>query len=134
MTDVPPILLVEDDQVDIMIVKRGFRKLNVINELMVVNDGEQALAYLEHALSRLPSLILLDINMPKMNGRECLKQLKKHPVFKTIPVVMLSSSQERHDVDQCLEMGIVGYILKSVEFADFLTSIQVLKPYWIQRP
>ncbi|GAB4263567.1 MAG: response regulator [Methylomicrobium sp.] len=133
MSDIQPILLVEDDQVDAMTVRRSFKKLGVLNELVVVQDGEQALDYLRHPDKGLPSIILLDINMPKMNGHECLKQLKDHPVFKNIPVVMLTSSQERHDVDRCFELGISGYILKPVEYEQFLEAIQVLKPYWTLR-
>lgn len=133
MNEIQPILLVEDDQVDVMTVRRSFKKLGVLNELVVVSDGEQALDYLRHPDKGLPGIILLDINMPKMNGHECLKQLKGHPVFKNIPVVMLTSSKERYDVDRCFDLGISGYIIKSVDYERFLEAIQVLKPYWKQR-
>lgn len=133
MNEIQPILLVEDDQVDVMTVQRSFKKLGVLNELVVVSDGEQALDYLRNPVKGLPSIILLDINMPKMNGHECLKHLKEHPVFRNIPVMMLTSSKERHDVDKCFDLGISGYILKPVDYAQFLEAIQVLKPYWKQK-
>ncbi|MGR9052372.1 MAG: response regulator [Gammaproteobacteria bacterium] len=130
MNDIQPILLAEDDEVDIMTVRRSFKKIGVLNELVVVNDGEQVLHYLKHPKQGLPCVILLDINMPRMNGHECLKQLKAHQLFKNIPVVMLTSSKERHDVDRCFDLGISGYILKPVEFDKFIDAVQVLKPYW----
>lgn len=133
MNGIQPILLAEDDQVDIMTVKRSFKKLGVLNELIIVNDGEQALHYLQHPDKGLPCVILLDINMPKMNGHECLKHLKAHQVFKNIPVVMLTSSKERQDVDRCFDLGISGYILKPVEYEKFIDAVQVLKPYWTLR-
>lgn len=133
MNEIQPILLVEDDQVDVMTVQRSFKKLGVLNELVVVSDGEQALEYLRNPVKGLPSIVLLDINMPKMNGHECLKHLKEHPVFRNIPVMMLTSSKERQDVDKCFDLGISGYILKPVDYEQFLEAIQVLKPYWKQR-
>lgn len=130
MNKTQPILLVEDDQVDIMTVKRGFKEVGVLNDLVIKNDGEQALAYLNKPVQGLPCVILLDINMPKMNGHEFLGQLKSHSVFKFIPVIMLTSSKEQQDVDNCFEQGISGYILKPVDYPQFLSSIQVLNSYW----
>jgi CheY-like chemotaxis protein len=130
MNSIQPILLVEDDQVDIMTVERGLKKLGVINKLVTVNNGEEALQYLERSEDELPCMILLDINMPKMNGHECLKQLKSHPAFKNIPVIMLTSSMEQQDVDQGFALGISGYILKPVDYDQFIDAIQVLNSYW----
>ncbi|MCL7419977.1 MAG: response regulator [Methylobacter sp.] len=130
MNSIQPILLVEDDQVDIMTVERGLKKLGVINKLVTVNNGEEALQYLESSEDELPCMILLDINMPKMNGHECLKQLKSHPAFKNIPVIMLTSSMEQQDVDQGFALGISGYILKPVDYDQFIDAIQVLNSYW----
>ena len=130
MNKIQPILLVEDDLVDIMTVKRGFKEVGVLNELLIVNDGEQALDYLNNPIQGLPCVILLDINMPKMNGLEFLGQLKKHSFFKFIPVIMLTSSKEQQDVDNSFELGISGYILKPVDYQQFLSSIQVLNSYW----
>lgn len=130
MNEIKPILLVEDDQVDIMTVKRSFKELKVMNELVIKNHGEEALDYLNNSSKELPCVILLDINMPKMNGHEFLEKIKQHTVFKDIPVVMLTSSKEQQDVDSSFELGISGYILKSVEYSKFLPSIQVLNAFW----
>jgi len=130
MNNIQSILLIEDDQVDIMTVKRGFKDLAVLNPLVIAGNGEEALQYLNNPSQGLPCVILLDINMPKMNGHEFLGQLKQHTVFKSIPVIMLTSSKEQQDVDNSFELGISGYILKPVDYPLFLTSIQVLAPYW----
>lgn len=130
MNNIQPILLVEDDQVDIMTVKRGFKELGVANEIICACNGEEALALLRESTNKLPCVILLDINMPKMNGLEFLAQIKQHAVFKNIPVIMLTSSVEQQDVDDCFNQGVSGYILKSVEYDQFLMSIRVLNPYW----
>ncbi len=130
MNKIQPILLVEDDLVDVMTVKRAFKEIGVANELIAVCHGEEALEYLEKPVQGLPCVILLDINMPKMNGLECLTLLKNHSVFKNIPVVMLTSSKEQSDVDQSFMKGISGYILKPLDYTQFLASIQVLSPYW----
>ena len=133
MNKIQPILLVEDDLVDVMTVKRAFRQLQVQNELVVANNGEEALAYLKKPSLGLPCVILLDINMPKMNGLECLEIVKHHAVFKSIPVVMITSSKEQPDVDQAIAIGVTGYILKPADYNQFLTSIQVLAPYWTRK-
>lgn len=130
MNTIQPILLIEDDLVDVMTVKRGFKELGVLNKLVVTHNGEEALDYLSAPEQGLPCVILLDINMPKMNGHEFLEHLNKHAVFKNIPVIMLTSSKEQQDVDNSFEQGISGYILKPVDYQKFLFSIQVLSPFW----
>ncbi len=130
MIDIKPILLAEDDHVDVMTVRRAFKQLDVLNELVVANNGEEVIRYLDDSKMPLPCLIILDINMPKMNGLECLKILKQHSVYKNIPVFILSSSREQQDVDSSFSGGISGYILKPVEFNEFLRSIKVLNGHW----
>lgn len=130
MNDIQPILLVEDDQVDVMTVKRSFKEQGVLNKLIVTRHGEEALSYLNKPEQGLPCVILLDINMPKMNGLELLDILKNHTVFKNIPVIMLTSSKEQQDVDNCFDLGISGYILKPVDYQQFMISIQVLNSFW----
>jgi len=130
MIDIKPILLAEDDHVDVMTVRRAFKQLDVLNELVVANNGEEVIRYLDDSKMPLPCLIILDINMPKMNGLECLKILKQHSVYKNIPVFILSSSREQQDVDSSFSGGISGYILKPVEFNEFLHSIKVLNSHW----
>lgn len=130
MSSLQPILLIEDDLVDIMTVRRGFRELGVLNTLIATHNGEEALDYLNTPVEGLPCVILLDINMPKMNGHEFLALLNKNTVFKNIPVIMLTSSKEQQDVDNSFESGISGYVLKPVDYQQFISSIQVLSPYW----
>ncbi len=130
MNTIQPILLIEDDLVDVMTVKRGFKELGVLNTLVVTHNGEEALEYLNNPEQGLPCVILLDINMPKMNGHEFLQHINQHTVFKNIPVIMLTSSKEQQDVDNSFEHGISGYILKPVDYPQFLSSIQVLNSFW----
>ncbi len=130
MSNLQPILLIEDDLVDVMTVKRGFKELGVLNALLTAQNGEEALNYLSNPKDGLPCVILLDINMPKMNGHEFLQVLNQHAVFKNIPVIMLTSSKEQQDVDNSFDQGISGYILKPVNYKEFLSSIQVLTPFW----
>jgi CheY-like chemotaxis protein len=127
---IKPVLLVEDDYVDIMTVQRSFRDLNVLNPLVVKHNGEDAIQYLSTAGNELPCVILLDINMPKMNGLEFLQTINRRYFLSHIPVVMLTSSKEQQDVDRCFVQGVAGYILKPVDYRQFLLSIQVLNPYW----
>ncbi len=130
MSHLQPILLVEDDAVDVMTVKRCFKQLKVLNPLMVAGNGEEALQLLQQVGSFKPRIILLDINMPKMNGLEFLQHLKSSPGLKKIPVVMLTSSKEESDVAHCFEMGVAGYLLKPVEYDKFVESIKLLCAYW----
>lgn len=130
MNDIKPILIAEDDDVDIMTIKRAFKQLGVLNELVIAGNGEEVISYLENPETQLPCIIILDINMPKMNGHECLKILKKNFLYKNTPVFILSSSSEQRDVDSSFNRGIAGYILKEVEYGDFIDSIKVLNPHW----
>lgn len=130
-----PILLVEDDRVDVMTVRRGFKQLHVANPLVVAYNGEEAFEYLNAKYSEWPCFILLDINMPKMNGLEFLKKIKKQIGFHDIPVIMLTSSLERQDIDRSFELDISGYILKPVEYEEFIESMSILNAYWtIEEP
>jgi len=130
MTPLKPILLAEDDTVDTMVVKRAFRYLGVLNTLITKVNGEEVIQYLDSPEMKSPCLIILDINMPKMNGHECLKHIRKNPTYKNIPIFIMSASKEHNDVNQGFEGGITGYILKPVEFEEFLESIKVFNPYW----
>lgn len=131
MNSLRPILLVEDDSVDIMTVKRCFKKLKIPNKLIVAQNGEMALELLaENIANPHPCIVLLDINMPKMNGLEFLQHIKNSPDFKQIPIIMLTSSKEETDISRCFELGIAGYLLKPVEYDQFVKSIEVLNNYW----
>lgn len=130
MNSLCPVLLVEDDAVDIMTVKRCFKQLKIPNPLLIAGNGEEALLLLSKLETLLPCLVLLDINMPKMNGLELLHQLKQSAFLKKTPVVMLTSSKEKSDVTECFELGVAGYLVKPVEYKEFVNIIQLLCAYW----
>ena len=137
MNDKIPILLVEDDTVDIKTVKRAFKENHIINPLYVVNNGEEALAFLrnqgefaDREKAPQPGIILLDLNMPIMNGLEFLKIMKADGNFKSIPVIVLSTSKEENDRLATYNLGIAGYIVKPVEFDKFVEAIRTINLYW----
>jgi CheY-like chemotaxis protein len=130
------ILLVEDDEVDIMNVRRAFRKGNIINPLYVATNGLEALEILrgrsEH-LPLLPSqrrLILLDLNMPKMGGIEFLRVLRADKDLRVIPVVVLTTSNAEQDRMEAYNLNIAGYLLKPIVFATFVEVMATLDRYW----
>ncbi|MBT4310148.1 MAG: response regulator [Anaerolineae bacterium] len=131
------ILLIEDDAVDVMSVRRAFKKNNVTNPLYVVGDGEEGLAYLRHegkftepGSSPRPSLILLDLNMPRMGGLEMLAIIKSDPDLFHIPVVILTTSDSNSDIQQSYQNGVAGYLLKPVTFDKFAQAIEIFDLYW----
>ena len=125
-----PILLVEDDSVDAMTVKRAMRDLQVSHSVIHSVNGEEAMKYLTSPDTEKPFVILLDLNMPKMNGIEFLKVVKAHPEFKTIPVIVLTTSKERHDVLDSFELGASGYMVKPVDYSKFVEILSRIVIYW----
>lgn len=125
-----PILLVEDDKIDAMTVKRALKELRVRNPLTVVQNGEEALKYLSKSDTVKPCIILLDLNMPKMNGIEFLKALKKDSQLKRIPVLVLTTSMEEDDKLNTFELGIAGYMIKPVDYHDFVEIVRTIDLYW----
>lgn len=123
------ILLVEDDEVDRMTVKRAVKKLKIPNELLTAENGEEALELLQDS-TELPWFILLDINMPRMNGLELLKIMKSDERFKIIPVIMLTTSAQDEDRYQSFQNSVAGYVIKPVEFDDFVEAIDRIHKYW----
>jgi len=122
-----PILLVEDDRVDAMTVKRALKDLKVINQLVHVVNGEEALDYLRNESNKKPCVILLDLNMPKLNGLDFLKIVKEEEEeLKKIPVVALTTSKEAPDIDASFELGVAGYIVKPVDYEKLVDAIRVL--------
>ena len=131
------ILLVEDDDIDIENVKRAFKKNSMRNPLFTVGNGEEALAFLRHEAPytnpqefQRPGLILLDINMPIMNGIEFLEIVKTDDDLKSIPVVILTTSQEESDKMESFQYSVAGYIVKPVVFEDFVKAVKTIKLYW----
>ncbi|MEE3715229.1 response regulator [Tumidithrix elongata RA019] len=130
MRSFDPILLVEDDKLDIMTLKRGLRDIHADNPLHVRNDGEDALEFLRDPNNPTPGLILLDLNMPRMNGLEFLKILKADPNWRKIPVVILTTSREEQDRLVSFELSAAGYIVKPLEYPDFVEKLLVIYNYW----
>jgi len=130
MQSFKPILLVEDDSVDVMTVRRAFKDLKITNPLAHVSDGEQALEYLRNESNEKPCVILLDLNMPRMNGIEFLKVVKTDNAMKKIPVVVLTTSKEEHDIVESFNLGVAGYIVKPVDYQKFVDALRIIELYW----
>ncbi|PKH67852.1 two-component system response regulator [Flavobacterium sp. ALD4] len=124
------ILLVEDDEVDVMNVKRAFSKNNIKNDLYVAGNGVEALEMLRGSIVPLPRIIILDINMPKMNGIEFLKELRMDENLKNISVFVMTTSNEDSDKINAYNLNVAGYILKPLSFEKFISSVATLKNFW----
>ena len=125
-----PILLVEDDNIDAMTVKRALKDLRVPNPLVHQVNGEEALKYLRNNSDRLPCVILLDLNMPKMNGVEFLKAVKTDVNLRQIPVVVLTTSKEDRDKVETFQFSVAGYIVKPTDYTKFVDAIKTVDLYW----
>lgn len=132
MTPQDHILLVENDKVDIMTVKRAMRDLKIENPLHVAINGEDALDWLQAADSLLPAIILLDLNMPRMNGIEFLAVIKQDPRFRSIPVIVFTTSNEQKDRLQTFEHSVAGFMVKPVGYDEFLKLLGTVYAYWSQ--
>ncbi len=137
MIDNLPILLVEDDVVDVKTVKRAFKENKILNMLNVAGNGEEALAYLRHEgafadkeANPRPGIILLDLNMPVMNGIEFLRAARPTGLLRGIPVVVLTTSKMENDRMESYDLGVAGYIIKPVEFDKFVDAVRTLDLYW----
>jgi CheY-like chemotaxis protein len=130
MRNSKPILLVEDDDVDAMTTKRALNEINVTNELVHRVDGEDGLDYLRHSSAQKPCVILLDLNMPRMNGFEFLKHIKDDETLKKIPVVVLTTSDADQNIVESFELGVAGYITKPVDYKQFVEAIRTVNMYW----
>ncbi len=126
-------LLVEDDEVDVMALKRAFKNNNIQNKLDIASNGIEALDMLHGRNVELvkPDLILLDINMPKMNGLELLKTIRNDNKLKTLAVVVLTTSDNEKDKIEAYNLNVAGYILKPVQVEDFIGIMAVVNKYWM---
>lgn len=124
------ILLVEDDQVDAMTIKRAFKDVNIKNRLDIVCDGEEALKYLNNKEIEDPGIVLLDLNMPKMNGIEFLKIVKKDMSLKRIPIIVMSTSDNEEDKTECFSLSVAGYMIKPIDYKIFVEMIKTINTYW----
>jgi CheY-like chemotaxis protein len=125
-----PILLVEDDNVDAMTVRRAMKDLNVPNSIIHQLDGEDALEYLRSSDNKRPCVILLDLNMPRMNGIDFLKIIKNDDELKKIPVIVMTTSKDERDKMESFEFSVAGYIIKSTDYKKFVEALKILNLYW----
>jgi two-component system response regulator len=132
------ILLVEDNPDHAELTLRALKNGNVLNEVFWVKDGAEALAFLEHRgpyadpdTAPRPGLILLDLNLPKVDGHEVLRRIKTDDALRTIPVVMLTTSARDDEVLECYKAGANSYMSKPVRFEDFMERVRTIKFYWL---
>jgi CheY-like chemotaxis protein len=131
------LLLVEDNEDDVMIAQRAFREFKVINEVHVARDGQEALDLLTASGSRAgqkplrPSLIMLDITLPLMDGLAVLKKIKADSALRAIPVIMLTTSSRHEDIVRCYEGGAASYITKPASLEEFLELARKFEMYWV---
>lgn len=136
MHDLKRVLLVEDNPRDITLTLKALADAHLANEVVVVRDGDEALDYLhrrgifELRAAGHPAVILLDLKLPKMDGLQVLKHLKSDPELKKIPVVMLTSSREEKDLDTSYSSGVNAYVVKPVDFKEFLEALKHLGMFW----
>jgi CheY-like chemotaxis protein len=132
------ILMADDDQDDRMLAKEAFEENRLINSLSFVSDGEELIEYLTYsgryqdAVHLKPDIILLDINMPRKNGIEALKEIKENPSLKSIPVVMLTTSNAEEDVVKSYDLGVSSFITKPVSFDALVKTVAEFSNYWFK--
>ena len=125
-----PILLVEDDRVDVISVRRAFKDLKITNPLEIATDGEQGLEFLTNPDNQVPCLILLDINMPRMNGIEFLKVVKSKENLRRIPVIVLTTSKGDRELVDSFDYGVAGYMVKPANYLQFMEVMKAINLYW----
>ena len=130
MRNTKPVLLVEDDTIDTMTVRRAFRDLKLENPLAHATNGEEALEYLRNPENPRPCVILLDLNMPRMNGVELMKAVKADASFKKIPIIVLTTSRDDRDIVESYKLSAAGYIVKPVDYKKFVEAIKTIDVYW----
>ncbi len=132
------ILLVEDNPSDVGLTKRAFEKNRIQNELVVAEDGQEALdylfgtgAYAGRDISEMPAVVLMDLKLPKVDGLEALRRIRSHELTKRLPVVILTSSRQDQDVAMSYDLGANSYIRKPVDFHQFAEAVKTLDLYWV---
>ncbi len=130
MQNAQPLLLVEDNVVDALSVKRALQELDASYRLVHVTSGEEALAYLTSGTHAKPSLILLDLNMPRMSGIELLRAIKSDESLKAIPVIVLTTSEEPIDIGASFGLSVAGYVVKPLDYGRFRETISAIDSYW----
>lgn len=126
-----PIVVADDDPEDRQLIKEALQESRLLNELVFVKDGEELMAHLESSESP-PGLILLDLNMPKKDGCETLKEIKSHPKLKQIPVVVLTTSKAEEDIYRTYNLGVNSFVTKPVTFTALVDTMKDLGRYWFE--
>jgi CheY-like chemotaxis protein len=130
-----PILVVEDNPMDLDFMIQAFKENGVVNPVLVCRDGDEALQFMEsHSLpndASLPLLVLLDLRLPKVDGIDVLRQARLLPVWKQIPFVVVTTSRENTDISRAYELGVNSYIVKPVDFTAFASVVKQIKVYWL---
>jgi len=124
------ILLLEDDIVDATAVERILKELNITSPLIHLNNGKEALEYLRNTNNQRPALVLLDLDMPEMNGLDFLKAIKADETLKELPVVVLTTSDDSQDKEESFNYGVAGYIVKPINYSQFVEVFKTIKLYW----
>ncbi len=131
------IVIAEDDEDDYLLIAEAFNKIENIGCIHWAKDGEELLNYLntcqglDKSKEKKPSLIILDFNMPKKDGREALEEIKNHLNFKSIPVIVLTTSQANSDIEQAYQLGANSFIQKPFKYVDFKLIMETLQKYWL---
>jgi two-component system, chemotaxis family, response regulator Rcp1 len=130
------ILLVEDNPGDVRLTQEVLNEAKIANKLQVVKDGEEALNYLQHkgkfANAEVPNLILLDLNLPRKNGLEVLREIKQDPQLRRIPVVFLTSSGDERDINAGYEQHVNAYVTKPVDLEQFIRVVKAIEGFWLE--
>lgn len=133
------ILIADDDEEDRMLLKDAFEESHLLNEIYFVDDGEELTDYLYRKgqytnplLSPRPGMILLDLNMPKKDGREALREIKANPELRTIPIIILTTSRAEEDIIRSYDLGVNSFITKPVTFKSLIEVVQMLGRYWLE--
>jgi CheY-like chemotaxis protein len=132
---VPDIVIAEDDEDDRFLIEQAFEASGIRNNIRFVSDGHglmTLLARLKESRGRLPGLILLDLNMPRKDGRQVLRELKHDPLLRKIPVIIFTTSNAREDIAQCYELGANAFITKPVTLARFTEILKNIKAFWFR--
>ena len=130
MKDGQPILLLEDDEIDVAAIKRALKELNIKNPLVVCENGAKGLEWLRANLKTPPAVILSDIDMPVMNGMEFLAKVKQDPDLLKLPVVILSTFREEADRAKAFQLGVAGYMVKPIDATKYLFIMKTIADYW----
>lgn len=128
MRSTKPILLLEDDAIDVKTVMRAVKEINITNEIVLAGNGEEGLELLNKGTN--PCIIFLDINMPRMNGIEFLKAIRADERYKHIPVIVMTTSREDEDKIESFRLGVAGYMIKPMDYVKFMEVMKAIKFYW----